>query len=187
MELNAIFHRKQPEFEPQRCIVTKIIELDDIDFREFRSNMMQDWDFIDENVPLMGFDENEIRHCMLVLGEDFDDGVLVDSQGATYARYASFVPGARELLLMAQQMAELKFANQIAQIEAADLDRADGWIAHAHNLAQADFTGPVVHLDYVQLLQEFGDAFAEINRQYEEVAAEIFNYKPGLLPAELLP
>jgi len=124
---------------------------------------------------------------MLVLGEGCDDGILVDSQGATYARYASFAPGARELLLIAQQTAELKFANQIAQIEGADFERVDAWIDYAQSLAQADFTGPAVHLDYLELLQDFGDAFAEIDRRYEEVAAEIFNHKPVFLPAELLP
>ena len=106
MELNAIFHPKQPEFEPQRCVVAKIVELDSIDYREFRSNMMQDWDFIAENIPLMGYDENGTRHCMLVLGEGFDDGILVDSQGYDYARYASFLPGARQLVQAHEQQFE---------------------------------------------------------------------------------
>ncbi|MCL2532096.1 MAG: DUF6329 domain-containing protein [Oscillospiraceae bacterium] len=188
MELNAIFHRKQPEFEPQRCVVAKIVELCSADFQEFRSGMMHDWDFIAENIPLMGFDENGTRHCMLVLGEGCDDGILVDSQGYDYARYASFVPGARELLLMAQQMAELGFVNQIAQIEAANLDCADDWMSSARGLAQVDTNSDVEsHLDYLRCLREFSDAFAEIDQQYEEVAAEIFNYKPGYLPTELLP
>jgi len=41
-----------------------------------------------------------------VLGEGCDDGILVDSQGATYARYASFAPGARELLELHDQQFE---------------------------------------------------------------------------------
>ena len=41
---------------------------------------------------------NGVCHCLLVLGKDCSDGVLIESEGYHYARYASFMPGAREFV-----------------------------------------------------------------------------------------
>ena len=42
-------------------------------------------------------DKNGVSHCLLVLGEGQDDGILVESEGSFYARYSAFVPNARQL------------------------------------------------------------------------------------------
>ena len=189
MHLNAIFHRKEPQFEPEFCTVEKVIELDATDYWSFRCSMMQDHDFITENIPLMGHDKNGNRYGLLVLGESCDDGILVDSQGAEYARYAAFVPGARQLLAMDQLQAEQRFKEQVGQIEGVDMSNAQDWMYHARALAEADagIPGAAAHHDYLRRLQEFGDAFQRIDQLYEETPAEIFNYKPGYKPDELLP
>ena len=51
-------------------------------------------------------DVDGVRQCLLVMGESSEDGVLVDSSGYGYARYAAHVPAAR-LILQNEQMAEL--------------------------------------------------------------------------------
>lgn len=38
------------------------------------------------------------RCCVLVLGEGQEDGILVDSQGSSYARRSAFIPEARTLV-----------------------------------------------------------------------------------------
>jgi hypothetical protein len=54
--------------------------------------------FIAENTDLMHRDENGVFHCLLVLGEGSSDGVLIEAEGYNYARYSSFMPGAREFV-----------------------------------------------------------------------------------------
>lgn len=54
--------------------------------------------FIRENIDRMYQDEDGVNHCLLVLGEGCADGILVESEGSTYARYSAFVPNARRLL-----------------------------------------------------------------------------------------
>lgn len=102
MIINAQFMRKENTFDTEDCVVDKVIELSAHNFNAFRNNMMNDYAFLTENIHVMGFDEDGHRHGVLVLGENCDDGILVDSQGSTYARYSAFIPNARQLLPVLQ-------------------------------------------------------------------------------------
>ena len=48
--------------------------------------------FIAENIDLMYQDDDDVFHCILVTGENRTDGILVESEGYGYARYASYIP-----------------------------------------------------------------------------------------------
>lgn len=102
MIINAQFMRKENTFDTEDCVVDKVIELSAHNFNAFRNNMMNDYGFLTENIHVMGFDEDGYRHGVLILGENCDDGILVDSQGSTYARYSAFIPNARQLLPVLQ-------------------------------------------------------------------------------------
>lgn len=58
---------------------------------------MKHQDFLIENVGLMRQDGMDVYHCLLVTGEGRTDGLLVDSEGYSYARYAAYVPEATAL------------------------------------------------------------------------------------------
>jgi hypothetical protein len=60
--------------------------------------MLRDQDFIKENNGLMRPDADGKPHCLLVVGEDRRDGILVDSSGSGYARYSAFIPNVEGLL-----------------------------------------------------------------------------------------
>jgi hypothetical protein len=189
MHLNAVFRCKESEFDPKACVVDKIVELDYREYEDFRSNMLRDQPFIAEFNSTLRPSGDGTLHCLLVLGEDHEDGVLIDTQGYDYARYSALIPGARKLCLIEEMHAEQMFSNQIRQIQGADLTRAPTWIEHARELAETNTGayGPDVHVEYLRLLREFGDAFERIDRLYLETPAEIFNYKAGYRPEELLP
>ena len=189
MKLNAIFHRKEPQFETQACVVEKIIELPLSEYEAFRNNMLEDRQFITENNNFLRGLHDGMTRCLLVLGEEHEDGVLVNSEGADYARYAAFVPGARELLLSEEMHEEQRFANQVRQIKGADPANTPAWFEHIRELAETNTGayGPNVHVEYLRLLRDFGSAFRRIDQRYAESPAEIFNYKPGCQPEELLP
>ena len=42
--------------------------------------------------------ENETAPCIMVLGEGSDDGVCVETSGASYARYSAYIPHARQIV-----------------------------------------------------------------------------------------
>ena len=98
LELNAIFHRKENCILANDCVVEKIIPLSGSDFDRFSSNMIRDWDFIKDNADLMYVSRSGIYHCILVTGEGRENGILVESEGAGYARYAAHVPRVHSII-----------------------------------------------------------------------------------------
>jgi hypothetical protein len=96
LNLQAVFERKASEFPVRDCVIEKIVELPESEYRKFKNNLMEDYDFIRESADDMIMDRNGLNHCILTLGEGCSDGVLVIAEGYSYARYTSLVSGARE-------------------------------------------------------------------------------------------
>ena len=95
--INVIMEHK-PCFKLCQAKAEKIIRLSERKFERFLKNPMEDQDFIKENVDLMRQDESGVYHCLLVIGDNHRDGVLVEADGYDYARYASYVPDAAAFL-----------------------------------------------------------------------------------------
>lgn len=102
MKLNAIFQGKQPAMEEAPCEVCKVICLTDKEYAFFKKHLMYEYDFLRKNADGMGF-RNGIRQCVLVMGENSEDGVLVDSSGYGYARYTAPFLGARSYMALREQ------------------------------------------------------------------------------------
>lgn len=100
MKLNAVILRKENEINTTLCTVDKIITLPDNQFLYFSQHLLTDFAFIADNADLKHQDRDGTRHCLLVMGETHQDGILVDSEGYNYARYAAFVPNVRELAML---------------------------------------------------------------------------------------
>lgn len=142
MRLNATFRCKESEYEEQSCVVEKIIELSADEFEFFRRNMLEHFDFIKENSDLMYQKADRVNHCLLVLGKDQDDGILVESEGWSYAKYTAFVPNARQLVELqhTKQLAEEKTEQDETTelILSEDSAETTAYLANAHNCVDAD-------------------------------------------------
>lgn len=97
MIVQAFLERKPGGYPPPRCQVEKIVELPGETFDAFLSAPLKDWAFLEENQEAM-YSEKGVTHCLLVLGRDRNDGLLVDAEGYSYARYASYLFGARDIV-----------------------------------------------------------------------------------------
>lgn len=115
MKLKAIFQRKDTEIEPENCEISKVIELPKPRFDYFMKHLLEAQDFIIENCEEMGFGQDRTRHCLLVLCENEDNGILVDSQGSSYARYTAFLPNARQQMVLGQYESLYDFASGMAR------------------------------------------------------------------------
>lgn len=125
LHLKAVFERKTNEFPVRDCVIENIVELPATEYARFRSNLIRDADFIAENKNRMYQDGNGIQHCLLVLGENSTEGVLVQSEGYDYARYASLLPGARDFVTA--RLNEL--ADQLVR-EGTQNSRSGVWAVH---------------------------------------------------------
>lgn len=98
LHLKAVFERKTNEFPASDCVIEKLVELPKEEYLYFRNHLIQDADFIADSKDSMYVDKNSVQHCLLVLGQNSTEGILVQSEGYDYARYASLLPGARDFV-----------------------------------------------------------------------------------------
>ena len=103
MKINVPLRRKDKEIETNPCVVEKTVEMSADWFDHFSENLLNDYDFILENTDCMYEDTDGVSHCLLVLGKGRDYGILVESEGSSYARYSAFLPNARQLLQLEQR------------------------------------------------------------------------------------
>jgi len=101
--MKAIFERKPSDFDLRSFEVSKIIRLPAEVFEAVLQKPMRDYDFIQENIEQMHCDSSGVYHCLLLTGEGRNDGLLVESEGYGYCRYASYVPSISALTSPALQ------------------------------------------------------------------------------------
>ena len=95
---SAQLMRKEPELRVDRCKIEAVVELCSKEFYDFQNHLFDNQDFIKEYRDLMYQDRDGVSHCLLVLGEGEEDGILVESEGSLYARYSALLPNARSYM-----------------------------------------------------------------------------------------
>lgn len=135
IQYNIPIERKKTELETEPCIIEAVVELNSERFSQFSHNLMDDYPFLNEHGKLMYGDADGV-HCLLVLGEGRDDGIVVDSEGYAYARYAGVLPGARALIEMhVQKIADRLIAEGMQKTETGDWTIPFEQIAQSERLA----------------------------------------------------
>lgn len=84
--------RDEGKGDPVPFRVVKVIQLTAKEFERFMSHLLDDAPYIAANTTLTGKDPNtgDIR-CLLVMFKGGRSGILVNSEGYGYARYAAYV------------------------------------------------------------------------------------------------
>lgn len=104
--LNANMVCKSSGFKPQKCAVEKVIEVSDEEFQHFiEAPTLRNY-YLPQYKNLMGF-YDDTHHGVLFVNEENGDGLLVNSEGADYARYSQYIPNAREIIQRHEQTAAL--------------------------------------------------------------------------------
>ena len=68
--------------------------IDAFRFRQITADPMQDHQEIQDNIDNMYYDGHQY-HCLLIYDKENGDGLLVESEGYSYARYAQYIPQAK--------------------------------------------------------------------------------------------
>lgn len=103
----ARFFRKPPHItdlqddtaiiQPAPFQVVREVILPEAQYRRFQGNLLANAPFITARTDLTGYDESTGFRCLLVTSRKRQDGILVDSEGYDYARYAAYVQDKRSL------------------------------------------------------------------------------------------
>lgn len=88
--IDELKDRKCDEKNTNYFVVDKVIELTRLKYEEFAKNLLTDFDFIEDNTDFMYIDTECVLHTILIKEEGKHDGILVESEGYNYARYAAY-------------------------------------------------------------------------------------------------
>lgn len=88
----AIFERKISAFHTRECEINGIELMNDKEFEIFSKNLLSEQSFIADRKDEMYIGYAGKIHGLLALNIDSGDGILIDSQGYDYPRYAAFMP-----------------------------------------------------------------------------------------------
>ena len=136
---------KASDHNTKRCEVEKWVFLPHSDFERLKSNPYQEHEAITAAKNLM-YEDEKAYHCIMLLDEHGDDGLLIEAEGFDYPRLSMFVPDAALIYERYKTSeAELKLHDMIK--ETADK------IAELAHTDKTDFTSAdMIDMDEVESL-----------------------------------
>ena len=164
--INTNLLRKESEFRTKSCLVEKAIAVSHGEFEYLKNHPLCDNDLIAENADLMYCDSNDNYHCLLIYDEEQGDGLLIESEGTSYARYAQYIPRARELV-ESHQNPEISLTNGEKKLHELLNEISDRIAGFSHS-GYSEFS-----IDDV--LEDLGCDFDEVKKMLVKSTAEILN------------
>ena len=98
LSFNSTLNHKRDGYNTYYVSVEKVVTLYGNEFLRLKNDTLDDNYWIARYHKLMRIDINDIAHCVLFVDSESGDGILVDSEGAKYARKSQFIPNARALI-----------------------------------------------------------------------------------------
>lgn len=176
MIINANLIRKESEFRTKSCVVEKAIAVSHAEFDDLKRHPLRDNKLIAENADLMYCDRDDNYHCLLIYDEEQGDGLLIESEGTLYARYAQYIPRAKELV-EGHQNPEITLTNSERKL-CNLLDEMADRIVNAVRHGYRDFT-----IDDV--LKDLDCDFNEIKDMMSHAVAQKLSTMDGIASVEV--
>ncbi len=164
--INTNLLRKESEFRTKSCVVEKAIAVSNAEFENLKRHPLRDSKLIAENVDIMYCDSDNNYHCLLIYDEEKGDGLLIESEGAAYARYSQYIPGAKELVELHQNLV-ISLTNGEKKLHELLHEMTDRIAEFSHS-GYSEFS-----LDDV--LEDLGGNFDDVKKMLVETTAEILN------------
>ena len=98
LHFNSTLNHKRDSYDTYEVSVEKVITLCGDEFSKLKNFTLDDNRYIARYHKQMCIDSENVAHCLLFVDNKSGDGILVDSEGAKYARKSQFIPNARALI-----------------------------------------------------------------------------------------
>ena len=96
LTLNVNLERKPSYLAHKPCVIEKAIAVSHNQFIRLVIAPLRDEQLIAQNKEYMHYDSSDEKyHCILVYDRDYGDGIVINSEGSNYSRYAQYVPQAK--------------------------------------------------------------------------------------------
>ena len=91
----ARFERKENAIDVQPFRVVALETINEIQWQRFSQNLLDDYDIIAGHAKDLHVGSDGVTNALLVLNEETGEGILVNSEGFSYARYSAYLPFAK--------------------------------------------------------------------------------------------
>ena len=98
LSFNSTLNHKRDGYNTYEVSVEKVITLCGDEFSKLKNFTLDDNRYIARYHKQMCIDSENVAHCLLFVDNKSGDGILVESEGAGYARKSQFIPNARALI-----------------------------------------------------------------------------------------
>ncbi len=116
MIIETRLQHKPSSLELQRCVIAGTEYVSDSVFRTLKEGTVADFPFLEKWAGKLHGRPDGLTDCLLVLTDRSDDGIIIDSEGYNYPRYAGFVPGAKLLYGLYQHPSMYEFIHGMTQL-----------------------------------------------------------------------
>lgn len=99
MKIRANMHFKDAYTCDEEYIIERAVKISSAEFDYICKHLLEDNSYIADNLDAMYYYGNKL-HCLLLINDTTGDGILVNSEGSNYARYHSYIPNARQIVIL---------------------------------------------------------------------------------------
>ena len=171
--LNANMICKADRFNLKNVAVEKVIEVSKAEFKRFVEKPLERYYYLSTYKELSGF-YDDTYHGVLFVNSESGDGLLVNSEGADYARYSQYIPNARALVQAHEQTAAM------SELEKYILEKIDHWLDEYPK--ETELNVPIKEmLDDPQLRIQLSGAIQETIKSHPKIGS--FENKNGRMLA----
>ena len=176
LKINASLVRKESEFRTKSCVVEKAIAVNHAEFENLKNHPLRDNVMIAENAEMMYCDSDDVYHCLMIYDEENGDGLIIESEGMSYARYSQYIPRAKELVEKHQnpEISLTSGENKLRDLLNEMADRIANAVRHGYR----DFT-----LDDV--LEDLDCNFDEVKEMMTHTIAQKLSKMYGISSVEV--
>ena len=100
MKIRANMHFKDAYTCDEEYIIERAVTISSAEFDYICKHLLEDNRYVKDNLDVMYCNENNKLHCLLMINESTGNGLLINSEGSEYARYHSYIPNARQIVIL---------------------------------------------------------------------------------------
>lgn len=99
MKIRANMHFKDEYTCDEEYIIERAVTISSAEFDYICKHLLEDNLYIEDDLDAMFYDGNKL-HCLLLINDVTGNGLLINSEGSEYARYHSYIPNARQIVIL---------------------------------------------------------------------------------------
>lgn len=137
MKIRANMHYKDKYTCDEEYIIERAVTISSAKFDYMCKHLLEDNIYIEDNLDAMFYDGNKL-HCLLLINDATGDGLLINSEGSEYARYHSYIPNARQIVILNKYPVLNNFIERMSDVADDILAKATAGLSEDNDEYEVD-------------------------------------------------